>query len=188
MNEELAQKELARRLEQATSAKPQTGLDPEASAWREGWLAWGTLLESGNTLDPKSLKRLHDIPNGPGVSEVRKKLTHKRRTWAGYAGIASAAMVVSLLLAIAMLKFAPVVEPPQDKNIDPTGNSIANKKIAPFGNKDNLAWDDALDSRITSIEEQLTIAQYDSASLGDSFDSVRSRLESLSKEIEQNPM
>jgi hypothetical protein len=175
MNEKLKQKELARRLEQATAADPQSRLDAEASAWREGWTAWGNLLDTGNAVDKETIERLLEIPNGPGMSEVRNTPAHARHAWSQYAPVASAALAVSLLLAIAMLKFAPVVDPPPVEN-------------NPVGYDASLAWNDTLDYRMTRIEERLTVAQYDSASLGSSFDSARSQLESLSREIEQNSM
>ena len=188
MNEELKQQELQRRLEQATAADPQTPLDPEAAAWREGWAAWGNLLETGNAPDNATVARLLDIPAAsgmsPGNAEVRKTPAHSRRSWASYAGIASAALVVSLMVAVGMLKYAPSIDPPEDEN---TGNSIVNNKAFPFGRRNPLAWDDYfLDYRFARIETQLLLAQYDSPSLGYSFDSVRSNLDSLSKEIDQD--
>ena len=186
MNEELKQQELQRRLEQATAADPQTPLDPEAAAWREGWAAWGNLLETGNAPDNATVARLLDIPAAsgmaPGNAEVRKTPAHSRRSWASYAGIASAALVVSLMVAVGMLKYAPSIDPPEDGNNDPSAKSIANKPIFPLGRRDPLAWDDTLDYRFARMETQLLLAQYDSPSLGYSFDSVRSNLDSLSKE------
>ena len=188
MNEERKQEELARRLEQATVADPQTALDAETSAWREGWTAWGKLLETGDKVDHESLARLLDISNESNKSEVRKAAAHSRRTWAGYVGIASAAVVVSLMLAIGMLKYSPTIEPPPDENVNPPGNSLANQPGFPFVRRDPLAWDDALDNRFARMEVQLMLAQYDSASLGYSFDNVRSNLDSFSKELNQDPM
>ncbi|MCC6124447.1 MAG: hypothetical protein IT426_05775 [Pirellulales bacterium] len=195
MNEELKQQELARRLEQATAAESQGDLDPEVSAWREGWMAWGNLLQPGNNLEKAAIERLLDIPTGRHAHACRgheesvelrdmpttsvgmaPDATRARRSWAQYASVASATLAVSLLLAIGMLKFAPVGEPPPDENRDPSGY--------PF----HLAWDDGLEYSMTRIEERLTVAQYDSVSLGNSFDIARSRLENLSREIELNSM
>jgi hypothetical protein len=202
MNDKLKQNELERRLEQATAIDPQSALDPTTAAWRESWLAWGKSLESGETINPEILKQLLDIPNS-GMSKVRKNSTGPRRTWAWYSTVISAAVAASLLLVIGALKFLPSGDLPM-KNMGSSGKFIAketpkipslptkiNITTAPSvskENEENFAWDDALDSRMTSLQEQLALSQYDSASLGYRFDSVRSRLESLSKEIEQSPL
>jgi hypothetical protein len=181
MNEHNQQKKLAHRLEQATAADPQTGLDAETSAWRESFSAWGNLLEAGNAVNQETLDRLLDIPGVKSdKSELRKELAPTRRTWTKYAGIASAALVVSLMVALGMLKYSPSIEPPPEA---PSGKAIVN---IPVGQKDPLAWDDALDIRFERIEQQLLLAQYDSTPLGYSFDNVRTNLDSLTKEIEQD--
>ncbi len=187
MNDELEQEELERRLEQATDADLQTAPDAETSAWREGFSTWGNLLEAGDAVNQKTLNRLLEIPGMKSDKlEVRKEPAPTRGTWTSYAGIASAALVVSLLVGLGMLKYSPTVEPPPDESR--SGKSIVNKMNLPFGRRDPLAWDDALDRRFARIERQLKFAQYDSASLGYSFDNVRSNLDSLSRELEQNSM
>jgi hypothetical protein len=182
MNEARKQEELAHRLEQATAADPQTGLDPEASAWREGFSAWGNLLEAGNAVNQETLDRLLDISGVKSdKSEVRKELAPSRRNWTKYAGIASAALVVSLMVALGMLKYSPTIEPPPDDSVNEAIASNANSRLR----KDPLAWDDSLDIRFARIEQQLLVAQYDSNSLGYSFDNVSSNIQSLTKELEQ---
>jgi hypothetical protein len=194
MKEKLKQQELARRLEEATAADPQSGLDAETSAWREGWLAWGNLLDKSNAVDSEKLERLLEIParchahasRGHEGCEERldmpttsvgmapgNKATHPRRTWKQYVPATVTALAVSLLLAVGMLKFSPVVEPPPVEN-----------RVVP---EVSLAWNDGLDYRMTRIEDRLTVAQYGSVSLGNSFDNARSQMESLSRDIGIDP-
>jgi hypothetical protein len=182
MNEEVKQKELERRLEQATAADSPAALDVEATAWREGWLAWGDLLEAGDAREMNNLDRLLDIPNAVAVPKVvevkavvRKNSTPFREKWKAYFPSVSATLVVSLLLAIGVWKYWPAT------------NSPPKERLVPIADAD-LAWNDAWDSRVTSLREQMALAQYDSASLGSSFDSVRLQVENLSREIEQNPL
>ena len=170
-------------MEQATAAEPPSNLDPEASAWREGWTAWGKLLDADDAVDDKTLGRLLNIPKDSGVAEVRKSPTRLRRPWAKYASVASAAAAVSLLLAIAA-RFSPVIEPQEDTKQGPSDNSIANNRFA----RRQLAWDDAWDFRVAHVETQLVLAQYDSKSLGSSFNAVRFGVESVRKEIEEDPL
>jgi len=183
MNEELERHELARRLEQATAVEPHSELDPEASAWREGWTTWGKLLDTDNAVDDKALDRLLNIPKDSGIAEVQKSPTRLRRPWGRYASVASAALAVSLLLAIAA-RFSPVVEPPEDAKQGSSDNSLANH---PFARR-QLAWDDTWDFRVARVETQLVLAQYDSVSLGSSFDTVRFQVGSVRKEIEEDPL
>ena len=182
MNEEREQKELERRLEQATAADPPAGLDAEAARWREGWLTWGNLLEAGDAREMNNVDRLLDIPHAvaaPKVVEVKavaqKNTARFREKWKAYLPGVSAALVVSLLLAIGMWRYWPATD------------SLPKEGPVPIADAD-LAWNDAWDSRVTSLREQMALAQYDSASLGSSFDKVRSQVESLSREIEQNPL
>ena len=163
-------------------------LDPQAASWREGWLVWEKSLEAGNALDSEMMNRLLEIPNGHGVSEIRKSTANANRSWARYVSIVSAALVVSLILAIGMSKFSPVIDPPKDTDTDLFGNPLVNRTVTPPNGRDIFAWDDGLDGRMMRMEARLTMAQYDSASLGDSYDSIRSQLDSLSREIEQNSM
>jgi hypothetical protein len=184
MNEEQKQQELERRLEQATAADPQAPLVPEASALHKGWTAWGNLLESGNVVDDKLLKQLLDIPtrdhtwtcpkhqcNEDPYNKPRTLTTISRQFWVKHKGMISATLIVTLFLAVGMFKFSPsIIPPPKD---------IPNS---------SLAWNDALDERMTVIEERMTVVGYDCVSLGSSFDSVQSQLDSLDREINQSSM
>jgi hypothetical protein len=180
MNEQQKQNEREKRLEQATCFDRQDELDPEVSAWRDSFAAWGKLLEKGNDVTQETLDRLLEIPGSK--AEVRKDAPRARRAWAKYAGAASAAVVVSLMVALGILKYSPKVEPPPD---EPLGSAVANTASP---SRDPLAWDDNIDVRIARIEQQLLYSQYDTAALGYSFENVRSNLDSLAKEVEQSPM
>jgi hypothetical protein len=184
MNEQQKQDELERRLEQATCFDPSNELDAEALAWRDRFLALGKLLEAGHDATQETLDRLLEIPGTTAdKAVVRKDVPRTQRSWVKYAGVVSAAMVVSLMVALGILKYSPKIEPPPD---EPLGSAVAKKLASP--SRDPLAWDDNLDVRLARIEQQLLYAQYDSTALGYSFENVRSNLESLAKEVDQSSM
>jgi hypothetical protein len=169
---------LQHRLERATALDPPADPDPEVAAWRETWTAMGKLLDAGNALDDETARRLLEIAgvDEPAlVSSERKKSNRNpaslpHRLWTRYRSIAVAAVVVSVLLSIAILNFAPNIVPmPND---DPRARDIT------------LAWNDTLDYRMLALDERLTVAEYGSASLGNSFDSARLQLERLTLEIQ----
>jgi hypothetical protein len=187
MNEKKEPSDLERLLEQATAAESNDTLDAEAASLREGWLALGKSLEAGNSPDVGMTERLLQIPNDAGFSHVREKFSSPRRNWAKYGSLVSAAAVVTVILAVGMLKFSPTIAPPKDTDTDIFGNSMVEDRETPE-RRAILAWDDALDGRMERIEQRLTAAQYGTASLGYSYDNIRSQLNYLSLELELNAM
>lgn len=187
MNEKKEPSDLERLLEQATVADSKDTLDAEAASLREGWLTLGKSLEAGNASDAKMIERLLQIPNGADVSDICEKFSSPRRNWAKYGSLVSAAAVVTVILAVGMLKFSPTIAPPKDTDTDIFGNNLVEDRETPE-RQAILAWDDALDGRMQRIEQRLTAAQYGTASLGYSYDNIRSQLNYLNLELELNAM
>jgi hypothetical protein len=173
MSIEHKQNDWERRLEQATAADLSTDLDPESSAWRDGWLAFGKLLDDGNKEDQVPKRQLLEILNTKDISKPIPLSTHIRNAWKRYASVGAATLAVSFLLAIGMLKLSPDIAPPDDEL--PAANYFP--------------WNDAgLDFRMMVIDERLTVAGYNSASLDNSFDSFELQLDDFTREVEHTSM
>jgi hypothetical protein len=181
--------------------------DPEAAGWREAWRAWEKMLktaEAANPPDEAVFERLLAIPTlpEPEVPDLRVQpapveSTPSSRIWRNsklekWLGVAVTVAATLLFLELCWVRYGTGGH--QRGKVEPVGPLITqriapNQLAAPGKNgTDELNWNDDFDSRMASLEEQVHLAQYDSLSLGGSFDSTRVRLQNLSEELDKNPL
>jgi hypothetical protein len=184
---------LERMLQRATAAEnvPPDDLDGETSRLREGWLAFGRLLEAAEPLAEVSFRCL-PLP--------RKR--SQRRLWS-----AAGLLAVSLLFcAVAMW----ILQPPSGaKNASPAPVQIAStsaKRPAPpsppaplpragegssgtakpAASASGPQWDDSFDEQVAQLGRQVIDAQQSSSAWADTGAAVQSKIEQIQQEFKDN--
>jgi hypothetical protein len=171
---------LERMLQRATAAEnvPLDDLDGEAARLREGWIAFGRLLEAAEPPAEVSFRCL-PLP--------RKQ--SQRRLWS-----AVGLLAVSLLFcAVAMWILQ---RPSGAKNASPATMQIAStgaKRPAPAKQAVKLApgasgpqWDDSLDEQVAQLGRQVIDVQQGSSAWADTGAAVQSKIEQIQQEFKDN--
>jgi hypothetical protein len=154
------------KLEQATAVEPAAALDAETRGLRETWLSLGQLLEAAGADD------------GPHLVFPATVLRRKRSRWPlALAGLMAASLLVAA--AVAWMKWT-VRQPHTDlasaKQPAATSGAVATSKSAGRNGEKRVAvasdstWDDALDSQITEIGQQLIQTEQQWSSQPDAFE------------------
>ena len=178
MNEEL--ENLERMLERTTAAEdmPQDDLDGEAARLREGWIAFGRLLEAAQPAET-SLRRLPLPRRRP-----------QRRLWSA-AGLLAASLVVCGV-AMWMLQ-----APGRTKNASPAAVQTAATGVRQSApptktNKQattstGLKWDDSFDEQVAQLSQNVIDAEQGSSVWADTG-AVQSKIEQIQQEFKDNSL
>ena len=166
MNDELSR--LQRQMEEATAADcgPDCPHDTETASLRQGWLAFGELLEAAQPMADEPLQ-LRPMP---------RRTARSRRLAAGIAAVA-ASVVVAVTLAWSLLGPKQPADPST-----PAGGAVASGAAQ----TDELDWDDSLDQQIVQAGQQMVRIQQDWYRPDDAFGSVHDGLEQMEKDIDDN--
>ena len=179
MNEEL--ENLERMLERTTAAEdmPQDDLDGEAARLREGWIAFGRLLEAAQPAET-IVRAVCRCPAGG----------RSRRLWSA-AGLLAASLVVCGV-AMWMLQ-----APGRTKNASPaavqTAATGARQSAPPTKtNKQattstGLKWDDSFDEQVAQLSQNVIDAEQGSSVWADTG-AVQSKIEQIQQEFKDNSL
>ncbi len=182
--------ELQRSLEWATAstAAPESGMDPQTAALREAWTARGRLLETAETpMDPLLIRR----PD--------PRLAARRWLPVG-AGLAAALVaIVCATVWIALAARRADTSPPESQVVvqpsrlqsgageTPAPQDVANLKSGPSGSTSaspEAAWDDTVDDEIAQVGKNLIGVQQDWHACAGALDLVWCQLERIQAEVE----
>ena len=186
MSDELSK--LERQLWQATAPDAATDapLDDETALLREGWLAFGQLLEDAR---PSSDEPFELRPMPRRGSFARRKL------------VLAVAVAASLLVAATLAwqlggSWLPVGPLPATEQIArPNTEQPNSERRAPVVEEpqtelaaDELKWDDSLDEQIVSIGREVVRVQQDWNGLGNAFSTVDYGLGQIEQDMEDNTL
>ena len=189
-------RKLAERLEWATAqpSGPEGPLDQETAALREGWRAFGELLEAAEAAAQVRLPA--SPPLLPPADEARSAPSplpqaRARRPWRA---MAMAALAASVLLGLAVAWHVGRSKPgatPSTRQIAQTQLAtpdLAPKQTSPAPSETAIAWDDALDQRIEQAGWEMAQVRQDWLAVGAASGFLQYRMEQVRKEIEDSPL
>jgi hypothetical protein len=181
--------ELQRLLERATAAADasENDSDPEAASLREGWIAFGRLLEATQAPVEMSI-------------DSRPVLPPKRpygRFWPA-AGLLAASLLVC---AVAMWRLQTAS---RTENASPSLAQTASTTVAratpatvahsapvkkeqkPVASADEPQWDDSFDEQVAQVGQQMTDVQQNAYAWTDTSGAVQSKIEQIQKDFNDN--
>jgi hypothetical protein len=199
MTDELRQ--LEQRLEQATAqcSRSEAPLEPETAALREGWLAFGELLEAAQEV---SQQRLPSPPapttswcppqagEGSSAASVLPQAGVRSR-WLPITMVALAASVlIALVVAWHVGSMKPIAIPsvPEIAKSHPAPPAPAGKQTPIAAVEVEIAWDDSLDQKIEQTGWEVAQVQQDWLAAAAPSGLVQYQLEQVKKDIEDSPL
>jgi len=190
MNHEMRELEL--QLERATSprASPETPLDPETAALREGWLALAQMLQAAE-------QRGAALPEKPAPLPRKRPHLGSLAVVAALTACLSAGVILAWMLAGSRPSPRPSprsvetarkdVSPSNDGRL-PAPAAVAPSPTAPKTAPIELAWDDPLDAQIITTAQAVAAAKQEWPYLADAAASVRMGLEQVQNEMDDSPL
>jgi hypothetical protein len=164
-------------LERATAAADLAGaeLTPETQALREGWLAFGQLLESTQPLEAPKPER--PMP------------ARRTRRWPLLVVVATA---VCVLICMDAARIWNYMNPSEGVSPSPAAVAVTKatqpaadaKQPSEAAVVNELAWDDSLDEQIAQVGQTMIALQPSWSDRSGAFDAVQYDLQQVQKEIE----
>ncbi len=174
--------ELERRLELATARRcpAEDSLEPETAGLRAAWLTLGDVLEAAQ----------------PQVALPLKRLPSPAKPYRRWLAATVAAMAASVLIVVTATWYVRGTKP--TTTVSPSPAAIADnsratpspvKKQAGAASRDaELAWDDSLDQEIAAASQAIALAQRDQFASAPASNRVQYQMETLGKELDNNPL
>ena len=176
--------ELERRLQQATAPEgppdksmDTASMDAETASLREGWLAFGQLLEAAQPMsDASALEELLPSPQAaPGKASSRWK--------ASLAAALAASLVIGATLAWNLMsKRADIAVEDTDNKTPQPAPIIAEDTV------DELQWDDSLDDRLALVSQEIMRVEGDWDCLDDAFSPAWKGIDQVDQDIEEGTL
>ena len=166
-------------------------MDAETASLREGWLAFGQLLEEAQPMaDASAIEEL--LPSPRTVSGKRSSL------WkATVAAAMAASLVIGATLAWNLMSGRTDIAVEEavegtDDEVQPPGSVVDENAIVDNAVEENatdaLQWDDSLDERLSLVSQAITQLDGDWDYYSDAYDPAWEGLDRIDQDIEEGTL